>query len=254
MFGSRRQGLVLLLMGALLGALFSAGSLVFAGGRGQIPSPDGTIHACYRDGGGNKSDKSDKSGKASAKGNVRLVPAGKNCKRGEHRVVWNVTGPQDPVGPQGDQGPEGPEGMVPAATANAGGLKAHNNVQPNVVLHCIIAVQGRFPSPSGLGNQPGEPFLREVKWFAGIFAPAGWAFCDGQLLTIDGNEALFSLLGTTYGGDGEITFALPEVRGRSIMHAGQGPGLTSRLPGQSFGTETETLTESQMPTHDHAIP
>ena len=76
-----------------------------------------------------------------------------------------------------------------------------------------------------------EPFLGEIKMFAGNFAPRGFAFCDGQLLAISSNTALFSLLGTTYGGDGRTTFALPDLRGRAPIHAGQGPGLTNRRLG-----------------------
>jgi microcystin-dependent protein len=87
--------------------------------------------------------------------------------------------------------------------------------------------------------------------FGGNFAPRGWAFCDGQLLSISSNTALFSLLGTIYGGDGRTTFALPDLRGRVPMHPGNGPGLTPRQLGQKGGTETNTLTVAQMPSHNH---
>lgn len=89
--------------------------------------------------------------------------------------------------------------------------------------------------------------------FAGNFAPRGWALCDGSLLAISTNTALFSILGTTYGGDGRTTFALPDLRGRLPMHPGNGPGLTPRVLGESSGTETVTLVASQMPAHNHVV-
>jgi microcystin-dependent protein len=98
-----------------------------------------------------------------------------------------------------------------------------------------------------------EPFVAEIRIFAGNFAPRGWAFCDGTLLQIAQNTALFSLIGTIYGGDGRVTTALPDLRGRAPMHSGNGPGLTSRQIGQRGGTQTETLTESQMPNHSHTM-
>ena len=96
-----------------------------------------------------------------------------------------------------------------------------------------------------------EPFLAEIRIFAGNFAPRNWAFCNGQLLPISQNTALFSLIGTTYGGDGRTTTALPDLRGRLPMHPGNGPGLTQRRLGQRGGSETVTLTESQTPSHAH---
>ena len=96
-----------------------------------------------------------------------------------------------------------------------------------------------------------DPFIAEVKIFAGNFAPRGWAFCNGQLLPIAQNTALFSLIGTIYGGDGRTTTALPNLRGRAPMHPGRGPGLTARTIGQRGGTETETLTLAQIPNHTH---
>ena len=98
-----------------------------------------------------------------------------------------------------------------------------------------------------------EPFLAEIRIFAGNFAPRGWAFCNGQLLPIAQNTALFSLIGTTYGGDGRTTTALPNLKGRAAMHPGRGPGLTARRLGQRGGTETITLTEAQMPQHTHTL-
>ena len=98
-----------------------------------------------------------------------------------------------------------------------------------------------------------EPFIAEIRIFAGNFAPRGWAFCDEQLLPIAQNTALFSLIGITYGGDGRTTTALPSMQGRAPMHAGRGPGLTSRRLGQQGGVESVTLTEGQMPSHNHQM-
>jgi microcystin-dependent protein len=97
-----------------------------------------------------------------------------------------------------------------------------------------------------------EPFIGEIIMFGGNFAPRGWALCDGQLLPIAQNSALFSILGTTYGGDGRTTFALPDLRGRVSMHAGNGPGLSDRRLGQRGGAETATLTVANLPSHTHA--
>jgi len=96
-----------------------------------------------------------------------------------------------------------------------------------------------------------EPFVGEIRMFGGNFAPRGWALCDGQLLSVSQNDALFSLLGTIYGGDGRTTFGLPDMRGRLPVHMGQGPGLSARPIGQRIGTEYVTLTSNQIPDHDH---
>ncbi|MDE4135067.1 tail fiber protein [Phaeobacter sp. QD34_3] len=96
-----------------------------------------------------------------------------------------------------------------------------------------------------------EPFVGEIRMFAGNFAPRGWAFCDGQLLAISQNDALFSLFGTVYGGDGRTTFALPDMRGRLPVHAGSGPGLSPRRLGAKSGSENVTLTVNQLPSHSH---
>ncbi|MCA9638552.1 MAG: phage tail protein [Myxococcales bacterium] len=98
-----------------------------------------------------------------------------------------------------------------------------------------------------------EPFLGQIMMFAGNFAPRGWALCDGQLLPISQNQALFSILGTTYGGDGRTTFALPDLRGRAPIHAGHGPGLSDYRLGQKGGAESVTLTVNQMPSHNHTL-
>ncbi|MBA4175049.1 MAG: phage tail protein [Leptothrix sp. (in: Bacteria)] len=97
-----------------------------------------------------------------------------------------------------------------------------------------------------------DPFIGEIKMFAGNFPPRGYAFCDGQLIAIAQNTALFSLLGTYYGGDGRTTFALPDLRGRVPLHEGQGPGLNSRQIGERLGSETSSLSSAQMPMHSHA--
>jgi len=98
-----------------------------------------------------------------------------------------------------------------------------------------------------------EPFVGEIRMFAGNFAPRGWAFCDGQLLAVSQNDALFSLLGTIYGGDGRTTFGLPDLRGRLPIHAGNGPGLSERRLGAKGGAEKVTLTVNQMPSHGHVV-
>jgi len=98
-----------------------------------------------------------------------------------------------------------------------------------------------------------DPFIGEIQFFAGNFAPRGWAFCDGQLLDIAQNTALFSILGTTYGGDGRTNFALPDMRGRIPVHVGQGIGLSPRALGEKSGTETNNLSLNQMPVHSHSL-
>ncbi|MCB1643493.1 MAG: phage tail protein [Xanthomonadales bacterium] len=97
-----------------------------------------------------------------------------------------------------------------------------------------------------------EPFIAEIRMFAGNFAPHGWAYCDGQLLPLSQNTALFSLLGTTYGGNGKSNFALPDLRGRTPMQHGQGPGLSDRFLGESGGSAAVSLNEAQLPAHAHA--
>lgn len=98
-----------------------------------------------------------------------------------------------------------------------------------------------------------EPFVGEIRMFAGNFAPRGWAFCDGQLLAVSQNDALFSLFGTIYGGDGRTTFGLPDLRGRIPIHAGSGPGLSPRRLGAKGGEEKVTLTVNQLPSHTHPL-
>ena len=98
-----------------------------------------------------------------------------------------------------------------------------------------------------------DPFVAEIRIFPFNFAPRGWAFCDGQLLPIPQNTALFSLLGTTYGGNGATTFALPDIQGRAVLQHGQGPGLSDRMLGESAGEPNVTLLESEIPNHSHGL-
>jgi len=98
-----------------------------------------------------------------------------------------------------------------------------------------------------------DPFVAEIRIFAFNFAPKGWAFCNGQILPISQNTALFSLLGTTYGGDGKSTFALPNMQGNAPMHPGQGPGLSLHDLGETGGSETVTLLVSEIPAHVHGM-
>lgn len=98
-----------------------------------------------------------------------------------------------------------------------------------------------------------EPFLGEVRMFGGNFPPRGWLFCDGQLLPINSNQALFSLLGTIYGGDGRTTFALPQLKGRIPVGTGEGPGLSRKSIGERAGAERVSLTAAEIPAHSHPI-
>src|SRR5437870_1250464 len=97
----------------------------------------------------------------------------------------------------------------------------------------------------------GEPYVGEIRLFAGNFPPNGWMFCEGQLLPISENEVLFQLIGTTYGGDGQSTFALPDLRGRVPIHQGTGSGLSTYILGENGGVEEVTLTTQQIPIHTH---
>ncbi len=98
-----------------------------------------------------------------------------------------------------------------------------------------------------------EPFIAEIRIFAGNFAPRGWALCDGQTLPIAQNTALFSILGTTYGGDGRTTLGLPDLRGRHPIHPGNGAGLTPRRLGERLGSASVVLSTAEIPSHDHAM-
>jgi microcystin-dependent protein len=99
-----------------------------------------------------------------------------------------------------------------------------------------------------------SPYVGEIRMFGGSFAPAGWALCQGQAMPISQNETLFNLIGTTYGGDGQNTFDLPNLAGRAPVHAGQGPGISQNYQiGESGGVESVTLTTQQIPSHNHAV-
>jgi microcystin-dependent protein len=99
-----------------------------------------------------------------------------------------------------------------------------------------------------------NPYIGEIRMFGGTFAPVGWALCEGQPLPISENDVLFQLIGTTYGGDGQETFNLPDLRGRAPVHMGQGPGISQSYQiGEQFGTESVTLTVQQTPQHQHAL-
>jgi microcystin-dependent protein len=111
------------------------------------------------------------------------------------------------------------------------------------------STEGVQPTPAALSNGT----IGQICLFAGNFAPAGWAFCQGQLLPISQYSALFSILGTTYGGDGRTTFALPDLRGRAPIGVGQGPGLSNRQLGRKSGSENNTLNLNQIPSHSHTI-
>ncbi len=129
----------------------------------------------------------------------------------------------------------------------AGGELPHYNMPPYLVLNYCIALNGVFPTRSGSGSSPDE-LLGDVMLFAGNFVPDGYLACDGSLLSIGANTALFSLLGTTYGGDGINTFGLPDLRGRAPMHMS-----TSHIIGESSGTETVTLITNEIPSHNHQM-
>ncbi|WP_135502071.1 tail fiber protein [Roseovarius aestuariivivens] len=133
-------------------------------------------------------------------------------------------------------------------TGTAGGFQPENNLQQELSLNWLIALEGLFPSrgPGGTGSF-GTPFLGEVALFAGNFAPRGWAFAHGQILQINQNQSLFALLGTMYGGDGRTTFALPDLRGRTPVG-----GLSNEI-GMRFGAESFVLTTANLPSHNHTV-
>jgi microcystin-dependent protein len=120
-------------------------------------------------------------------------------------------------------------------------------------IYLLISVCMSLFFTNDVKAQTGEEFLGEIRMFAGNFAPRNWAECNGQLLPINQLQALYSIIGTTYGGDGITTFALPDLRGRAPIHAGNGPGLTSRPQGSTGGTENIYLTVQNLPAHNHLI-
>jgi microcystin-dependent protein len=142
---------------------------------------------------------------------------------------------------------------VELATTNTGatgGSQSFDNRQPYAPHNYIIALQGVFPSQ----NLSSESFLGAVEEYAGSFAPRGWTLCDGKLLQINQNQALFAILGTTYGGNGTTTFALPDLRGRIPVGTGTGPGLAPIALGEKGGQENVTLATANLPAHNHATP
>ena len=123
----------------------------------------------------------------------------------------------------------------------------------NSMRRSFLAMAMFFSCLAPVNTMADEPFVGEVRWFAGNFAPRGWEFCNGQLLPIPQNTALFSLLGTIYGGDGRTTFALPDMRSRFPVHAGRGNGLSERRIGAKGGQESVVLTDAQMASHAHGL-
>lgn len=121
----------------------------------------------------------------------------------------------------------------------------------NFILACALLMSCAFtPSMKAQGS---DPFLGQIAFVPYTFVPNHWAECNGQLLSISQNSALFSLLGTTYGGNGTTNFALPDMRGRTVVHNGQSPGGSNYLIGQTGGVESVTLTATQMPMHNHTL-
>ena len=133
-------------------------------------------------------------------------------------------------------------------TSNTGSGIAVNNIQPSLTLNYCICLNGLYPS-----RNSAQPFIGEIQLFGFNFAPRNFTTCSGQLLSISQYQALFSLLGTIYGGDGRTTFGLPDLRGRTPISFGQGPGLTNRVIGQRIGTETTTMTIANLPAHKHTV-
>lgn len=182
-----------------------------------------------------------------------------------------ATGPTGGLGAQGATGATGATGTMGVNGVNSGdiivwdasgnnfvsvqlslqytgGSQPFNNMQPFLGLYHMISLGGTYPSRNGV-----DPYYAEIMIMGSNFAVRDWAFCDGQLLAISQYSALFSLLGTTFGGDGRTTFGLPDLRGRVAIHPGSGPGLSTRTWGQKSGTETTTLTINNLPTHTHTI-
>ena len=145
-----------------------------------------------------------------------------------------------------------PPGTVTGSTGS-GSPSPFSNLQPEMDLNYLIALQGVFPSSSGGQNVGADPLIGQLLITADNVVPQGWARCNGQLLSIAQNTALFSVVGTYFGGNGQTTFGLPDLRGRAPIGIGQGPGLTQQSWGEVMGTETVSLTESQLPSHTHAV-
>lgn len=161
--------------------------------------------------------------------------------------LWGVSG-LNPYHATSD-GAMNPLSVVDAA----GGGQPHENMQPFLTLSVVIALQGVVPSATSTDPAFSTPFVAEIRMVAFGFAPQGWAKCDGQLLNISTNTALFSLLGTTYGGDGRSTFGLPSLQGGAAMHPGQGPGLSDRFLGEQDGLAAVAPTAAETPAHTHQL-
>ena len=131
---------------------------------------------------------------------------------------------------------------------SAGGSDPVDNMQPFLTLNYCIALWGSYPSPSG-----SNPFMGEVDLFGFGIVPSGWAVCNGQLLAITENETLFTLIGTTFGGDGQVTFGVPDLRGRVGISQGLGPGGVTRYMGEYSGTESHVIAVYQLPVHTHPV-
>jgi microcystin-dependent protein len=140
--------------------------------------------------------------------------------------------------------------LDPHALAPVGDGQPHTNLQPYLTLMACIAADGL--ARNGSGSVASPPFIGEVRLFAGSTAPDGWAPCEGQLLSTRDHTRLFAILGTTFGGDGQETFAVPDLRGRVPLGSGQGAGLSARTLGESGGDRDVMLTQSEMPMHSHA--
>jgi microcystin-dependent protein len=137
------------------------------------------------------------------------------------------------------------------AISSTGGGGAHENMPPFLALHFCISLRGEDPTVEDAMSI--QPFSGEIRMFPYELAPMGWAFCDGSILNVRDNVVLSAMLGATYGGDGRNTFALPDLRGRAPLHAGQGPGLMARALGEAGGAETVTLLDAHMPAHTHEV-
>lgn len=251
----KSSSLLLVVVGTLFGSVLAGTAL---GSVSAEPAEDSALADQY-------------TGCLTPLGKLRRVAIGTEpahpCTAAQVEITWSEEGPAGPKGDRGRRGrrgipgPEGPPGVVPAATDATGAGQAVNNMSPHLAVSCIIATSGVYPSRNDSPESTDQaqevrgtdPFLGEISWFAGNFAPRGWAFCNGQLLSIAQNTALFSLLGTIYGGDGRTTFALPDMRGRSPMHFGTGPGLSARQIGERGGTEANTLSVGNLPAHTHTI-
>ncbi|MFN7937822.1 MAG: tail fiber protein [Bryobacteraceae bacterium] len=140
-------------------------------------------------------------------------------------------------------------GLAEHAIGQTGGASPHTNIQPYLAMNYLLTTTGLYPSPPA----DNEPFMGEIRIFPWGVIPSGWAQCNGQVLAIGASQALFSLLGTMYGGNGISTFQLPDLRGRVPVGMGQGNGLSPYVQGQMAGSETVTLTTPQMPQHFHQM-